>query len=195
MNGYRYYGRDQCKTVREAEQSAAKNALRKLTLREPRLNLRRPRTPVPIQQPSWRVSRVQHHTPKYETAEYHSYEYQASGYHAPKYEASEHEEPEYEQSEHEESEYLPREYRYIERIIGNIVGRMGGRIQKIQPMRESSLYKIKIGGSDRYCENIRKHHTRSQIYFIVDPINKTYYQKCSHPKCEGFRSARKTLIE
>jgi hypothetical protein len=38
------------------------------------------------------------------------------------------------------------------------------------------------------CENVHQHHRKNHIYFIVDPIKKTYCQKCHDPQCFDFES-------
>jgi len=69
-----------------------------------------------------------------------------------------------------------------------------GRIRKILPFHQTSLYKIEIAGDYRYCDNIDRHHKTNQVYFVVDPINKFYYQKCHDPDCKGFKSNKKPII-
>ncbi len=91
-------------------------------------------------------------------------------------------------------EHLPIKYAGIELFIVNMVGGSGGQIGNIWAPDIRGRYKIEIVGSYRYCENIKKHHKKSQIYFLVDPIKKIYYQKCYHRTCLGFRSSRKKLI-
>ncbi len=95
----------------------------------------------------------------------------------------------------ESIEHLPIEYADIERFIVSMVGIFGGRIENIWTTGVLGRYKIEVTGSYRYCENIKKHHKKSQIYFLVDPIKKIYYQKCYHPTCLGFRSSKKKIID
>lgn len=90
---------------------------------------------------------------------------------------------------------LPDGYDDVEQFISNKVGAVGGRIRKILPWSAQGQYKFEICGSYRYCENIRQHHKKNQIYFIVDTINKTYVQRCHDPQCSGFQSARKQIAD
>jgi len=92
------------------------------------------------------------------------------------------------------TKYFPAEYADIERILVNIIRGMGGRIENVSTIGTSKRYKVNICGSNRYCENIKRHHKKSQIYFFVNPAKKIYYQKCYHPTCSGFRSSRKRII-
>jgi hypothetical protein len=84
--------------------------------------------------------------------------------------------------------HLPDEYADIEQFITTKVEAFGGRIRKILPLNSQGRYKFEICGSYRYCENIKRHHKKNQIYFIVDPIKKTYVQKCHDSECYGFQS-------
>jgi len=47
-----------------------------------------------------------------------------------------------------------------------------------------------IGGNYRYCQNIQRAHKSNHIYFIVDLIKNTLFQKCYDPECRAveFRS-------
>lgn len=90
-------------------------------------------------------------------------------------------------------EHLPPEYVDIERYISIVVESFGGRVRKIWASNLDGLYKFEITGSYRYCDNIQKHHRRNQIYFMVDPINKTYYQMCHDPDCRDFRSVTRKI--
>ena len=70
----------------------------------------------------------------------------------------------------------------------------GGRIRKIKPPRDArGLYRLEIGGDYRYCENVKRQHKKNQVYFLVDPINKVYYQRCYDPDCKGFQSAKQRI--
>ena len=91
---------------------------------------------------------------------------------------------------------LPDRCDDFKQFISNKVGAVGGRIRKISPWSaHEGQYKFEICGSYRYCENIRRHHKKNQIYFIVDTINKTYVQRCHDPECSGFQSARKQMTD
>lgn len=54
-------------------------------------------------------------------------------------------------------------------------------------------YKFEITGSYRYCENIKRHHKKNQIFFIVDPVERTYCQRCHDTECYGFQSPLKYI--
>jgi len=155
VNGHWYVGRDQCSSKKEAEQSAANNAWKRLVARESKSKSTRSFSHVLTEQPRLCSARVKR----------------------------------------ESIEHLPIEYADIERFIVNMVGIFGGRIKNIWTTGVLGRYKIEITGSYRYCDNIKKHHKKSQIYFLVDPIKKIYYQKCYHPTCLGFRSSKKKIID
>lgn len=89
--------------------------------------------------------------------------------------------------------HLPDEYADIEQFITEKVGVFGGRIRKIFRPDLHGRYKIEICGSYRYCENVKRHHKKNQIYFIVDPIKKTYFQRCHDIECYGFQSTLKYI--
>jgi hypothetical protein len=89
--------------------------------------------------------------------------------------------------------HLPDEHVDIEQFIVLKVEADGGRIRKISSPDSQGRYKLEITGSYRYCENVKRHHKKNQIYFIVDPIKKTYFQKCYDPECFGFRSPLKHI--
>ncbi len=154
MNGQRYVGRDQCSTIKEAEQLAAKKAWKSLVASKSKSISIRSFSHILTEQPQLRSSRVKC----------------------------------------ESIEHLPIEYAGIELFIVNLVGIFGGRIKNICMPDVLGRYKIEITGSYRYCENIKKHHKKSQIYFLVDPIKKIFYQKCYHKTCLGFRSSKKKII-
>ncbi len=90
-------------------------------------------------------------------------------------------------------QHLPPEYADIESYISIAVKSFGGRVRKICAPNSDGLYKFEINGSYRYCDKIEKHHRRNQIYFMVDPINQTYYQMCHDPDCRGFQSRTKQI--
>ncbi len=90
-------------------------------------------------------------------------------------------------------EHLPSEYADIERYISIVVECFRGRVRKIWVPDEDGLYKFEIAGSYRYCDNVQKHHRKNQIYFMVDPMKKTYYQMCHDPACFGFRSVTRNI--
>jgi hypothetical protein len=71
----------------------------------------------------------------------------------------------------------------------------GARIRKVKPPKPNGrgLYRIEITGNYRYCENIKEHHKKNQVYFFVDPVNKVYYQKCHDPDCQGYQSAKQPI--
>ena len=104
--------------------------------------------------------------------------------------------PSYEEAAGVDSDYhLPAQYADIEQYISATVGAVGGQIRKIIALSSPGRYKIEIGGSYRYCEKIRRHHKKNQIYFIVDAIRKTYVQRCHDPQCYGFQSTRKQISD
>jgi len=88
---------------------------------------------------------------------------------------------------------MPFQYADSEQFIIDIISSHGGRIRKIWASEEQERYQFEITGTYRYCDNIRRHHKKNQIYFIVDPVQKIYYQKCHDPECSGFQSANKEL--
>jgi hypothetical protein len=88
---------------------------------------------------------------------------------------------------------LPVQYADIKEFINAKIESSGGRIRKIRPPDAQGRYKFEIIGSYRYCENVKRHHKKNQIYFIVDPIKQTYFQKCYDPECYGFQSAIKSI--
>ena len=102
--------------------------------------------------------------------------------------------PSYEEAASADSNYhLPDEYADVEQFISAKVEAVGGRVRKILPLSSPGQYKFEINGSYRYCENIRRHHKRNQIYFIVDAVKRTYVQKCHDPRCYPFQSATKQI--
>jgi hypothetical protein len=102
--------------------------------------------------------------------------------------------PSYSEVVNTDSSYrFPSKYADIEQFIATKVGADGGRIRKTSPPDSQGRYKFEITGSYRYCENIRRHHKKNQIFFIVDPVRKTYIQKCHDSECYGFQSALKYI--
>ncbi|CAF1518500.1 unnamed protein product [Rotaria sordida] len=99
-----------------------------------------------------------------------------------------------EQTHHREDDsiqHMPAEYADIERFISNMVESFSGRIRKIRPPLDArGKYRIEITGNYRYCDNIQRHHKKNQVYFLVDPINRVYYQRCHDRDCQGFQSAK-----
>ncbi len=91
--------------------------------------------------------------------------------------------------------HLPSEYADIEKFIAGLVESADGRIRKIRPVNERGTYRFEITGSYRYCENVHRHHGVNKIYFIVDPIRRTFYQKCYDPNCQYFRSQSRVITE
>jgi hypothetical protein len=89
--------------------------------------------------------------------------------------------------------HMPPQYADSERVINDFVSSDGGRIRKIWAPDEQGQYQFEITGTYRYCENVRRHHRKNHIYFIVDPVRKTFYQKCHDPECLGFQSTVKTM--
>ena len=87
------------------------------------------------------------------------------------------------------SKHFPPEYADIEEFFATMVGAFGARIRKIRPPRDTrGIYRVEIVGDYRYCNNIQQHHKKNQVYFLVDPKKKIYYQKCYDPECQGFQS-------
>lgn len=89
--------------------------------------------------------------------------------------------------------HMPSKYSTSEQAINDVINSEGGRIRKIWAPDERGRYQIEITGTYRYCENIHRHHRKNNIYFVLDPIRKTYYQKCHDPECVHFRSCTKTF--
>ncbi|CAF1350593.1 unnamed protein product [Rotaria sordida] len=88
---------------------------------------------------------------------------------------------------------FPNQYTDIENFIATKVEEFNGRIRKISPLNSQGQFKIDIAGSYRYCENIKRHHKKNPIYFIVDPMKRIYFQQCYDPDCYGFRSSLKYI--
>ena len=75
-----------------------------------------------------------------------------------------------------------------------MISGFGGRIRKVRPLDENGKYRLEITGNYRYCENVKRHHKANQIYFLVNPLEKTYYQKCYDPECHHFQSAKRKIF-
>jgi hypothetical protein len=89
---------------------------------------------------------------------------------------------------------MPAEYADIETYITNMVKSFGGRIRKVLPPPNGrGKFRLEITGNYRYCENVKRHHTKNRIYFLVDPIKKVYFQRCYDPDCHGFQSAKQKI--
>jgi len=96
-------------------------------------------------------------------------------------------------NDNDRSKHMPPEYADIEEFIATMVGAFGGYIRKVRPPDTRGKYRLEIAGNYRYCENIKKQHKKNQVYFLVDPIKKIYYQRCYDPDCQGFQSAKKPI--
>lgn len=62
-------------------------------------------------------------------------------------------------------------------------------------MKDNGTYRFEITDSHKYCENVYRHHKANHIYFIVDPVNRTFFQNCYDPDCQGFRSRSRPIIK
>ncbi len=91
-------------------------------------------------------------------------------------------------------EHLPSEHAGIEKYISTMIESFDGRIRKIRAVKPNGLYKFDITGSYRYCDNVKRHHKKNQIFFMIDVVRKTYYQMCYDPECFGFRSVIKNIV-
>ena len=89
--------------------------------------------------------------------------------------------------------HMPVQYTDSETYIINIIRPQGGRIRKIWAPDDEGNYQFEITGTYRYCENIRQHHKKNHIYFLVDPIRRTYSQKCHDPDCLDYQSPARTI--
>ncbi len=89
--------------------------------------------------------------------------------------------------------HMPFQYADSEQFIIDIISSHGGRIRKIWAPEEQDRYQFEITDTYRYCDNVRRHHKKKHIYFIVNPVQKIYYQKCHDPGCSGSQSANKEL--
>ena len=92
------------------------------------------------------------------------------------------------------SKHLPVEYADVEEFIDTMVTAFGGRIRKIRSIGERGMYRIEITGNYRYCHNIQGPHKKNQVYFMVDPVKKIYFQRCYDPDCQGFQSAKQAIF-
>ena len=100
---------------------------------------------------------------------------------------------EYEINENDSPKFFPPEYADVEDFIVTMLSAFGGRIRKVRPRDKRGLIRVEIAGHYRYCYRIDRHHAKNQVYFLVDPENKVYYQKCYDPDCRGFRSAKQSI--
>lgn len=91
------------------------------------------------------------------------------------------------------TKHMPAQYQDSELFIVNIIRLEGGRIRKIWAPDEQGRYQLEITGTYRYCENIGRHHKKNHIYFLVDPDQRTYCQKCHDPDCSGFQSITRVI--
>lgn len=91
------------------------------------------------------------------------------------------------------SDHLPPEYAAVEDFIATMLIPFGGHIRKIKPPDTHGRYRFEIGGNYRYCKNIERHHKKNQVYFLVDPVRKIYFQKCYDPECQGYQSAKQPI--
>lgn len=101
------------------------------------------------------------------------------------------------QQEHlsiDSSRHLPPEYADVEDYIATMLGGFGARIRKVTPPNTRGLYRLEITGNYRYCDNVKKHHKKNQVYFLVDPVKKIYFQRCYDPDCRGFQSAKQLIF-
>jgi hypothetical protein len=96
-------------------------------------------------------------------------------------------------ADNDSTQHMPAEYADVEQALANMLLAFGGRIRKVRPPDARGKYRLEIGGNYRYCENIKDHHKKNQVYFLVDPIKKVYYQKCYDPDCQGFQSAKQLI--
>ena len=94
----------------------------------------------------------------------------------------------------EQIEHFPDEYADIEQFIVEKIEEFNGRIDSIWSADVRGRYRVEIAGNYRYCRNVRKHHKNDQIYFLVNPMKRIYYQKCHHRRCIGFRSSMKRIL-
>ncbi|CAF1245630.1 unnamed protein product [Adineta steineri] len=95
--------------------------------------------------------------------------------------------------DHSPNEHMPKEYESIENYLANILGSFGGRIRKVRSPDAYGRYRLEIGGNYRYCDNVGRPHKKNQVYFLVDPVNLVYYQRCYDPDCQGFQSAKQPI--
>ncbi|CAF1288749.1 unnamed protein product [Adineta steineri] len=95
--------------------------------------------------------------------------------------------------DHNPTKHMPKEHENIENFLANIVGSFGGTIRKVRSPDAYGRYRLEIGGNYRYCDNVRRQHKKNQVYFLVDPVNLVYYQRCYDPDCQGFQSAKQSI--
>lgn len=168
INGHVYAGENDCATKKEAEQAAAKQALEQL------LNTNLPRTTQRMPSPPSSVSSSNESSNKSKP-----YERSIS--------------PSAEVESTKLTIHFPQQYADIEEFITTKVGKYDGRIHKIWPADLQGRFKVEIGGSYRYCDNVRRHHKKNHVYFIINPKKRTYFQRCHDPECYGFQSAIKYM--
>lgn len=89
--------------------------------------------------------------------------------------------------------HMPDQYSESETYIINIIRSQGGRIRKIWAPDDEGNYQFEITGTYRYCENLGQHHKKNHVYFLVNPIRRTYSQKCHDPDCLDFQSPIRTI--
>ena len=90
--------------------------------------------------------------------------------------------------------HMPPEFADIEEFFVTLVGACDGRIRKVRPLQQYKTYRLEITGNYRYCDNIKRHHLKNQIYFLVDTRKRVYTQRCYDSECAGFQSARKPIL-
>jgi len=42
--------------------------------------------------------------------------------------------------------------------------------------------------NNRYCHRIKRSHRSNNVYYVVDPGKRTFWQKCHDPECNGYSS-------
>jgi hypothetical protein len=90
--------------------------------------------------------------------------------------------------------HMPPEYADIEAFFVTLIGAYDGRIRKVRPPGQYRTFRLEITGNYRYCDNIKRHHLKNQIYFLVDTTRRSYTQRCYDPECDGFQSAKKSIL-
>jgi hypothetical protein len=97
------------------------------------------------------------------------------------------------EEQNDSPKHFPSEYADVEEFIDTMLGSFGARIRKIRPPDRRGFYRVEITGNYRYCYNVQRHHNKNQVYFLVDPVKKIYFQKCYDPDCQGFQSAKQPI--
>ncbi|XP_014203752.1 DNA-directed primase/polymerase protein-like [Copidosoma floridanum] len=87
-------------------------------------------------------------------------------------------------------EYAKSPYPVLDKYISELIKPGKVRDSKFFEIRQLIIYEI-VGF--RYCENIGRWHKSNNVYYIVDIVNKTMYQKCHDEDCAGFISDPKRL--